>query len=123
MTGTPEQIYEGLNFSPKPLTGKPNYYIYFLKKGEEIVYIGMSQNVLNRISTHSKGKEYKDFDSYAFFPTNKGSYETNQLELSLINHFEPFYNCEGNPYRIDPATLPTGKAPKDSIIHLYPSQW
>lgn len=63
--------------------------IYFLCNGKEIVYIGQSRNVGNRIPNH-RGKEY---DRVFFIPCH-----VNQLcdfERALIRRFKPPLNSSG----------------------------
>ena len=69
------------------------YIIYALISNNEIVYIGQSTNILNRLSTHLSS--FKEFDSWTIienlgdFTTSK---EVNRLEAKYIRKFLPKYN-------------------------------
>lgn len=69
------------------------YIIYALISNNEIVYIGQSTNILNRLSTHLSS--FKEFDSWTIienlgdFTTSK---EVNRLEEKYIRKFLPKYN-------------------------------
>ncbi|MDA8256318.1 MAG: GIY-YIG nuclease family protein [Betaproteobacteria bacterium] len=63
--------------------------IYFLMQEGEIVYIGQSRNVQNRIAQHGD----KRFDSYAVLPCPDATLEKN--ERRLILKFKPKYNTLG----------------------------
>lgn len=67
--------------------------VYFLFKGEKLVYIGQSNSIYNRIGQHVVSD--KDFDSWEYYEVNNedGSSEyICLLESYLINHFNPPYN-------------------------------
>ncbi|WP_413581115.1 hypothetical protein [Bdellovibrio sp. HCB288] len=64
-------------------------HIYFLLRGETVVYIGKSDSLLARIGTHSKDKE---FDGVKYFPVD--SVLQAELELALIKTFRPEYNVQ-----------------------------
>lgn len=64
--------------------------VYFLYDGDELVYIGESENIFYRIGTHIK-EEVKDFDHWTFIETETYK-ERKQLESFLINIFKPKYN-------------------------------
>lgn len=62
--------------------------VYFLYDGEELVYIGQSDNIYRRIGQHiSEG--VKRFDSFCFYEVGE---ERIILESYLINKFQPKYN-------------------------------
>ena len=62
--------------------------VYFLYDGEELVYIGQSDNIYRRIGQHiSDG--VKRFDSFCFYEVGE---ERIILESYLINKFKPKYN-------------------------------
>lgn len=65
--------------------------IYFLFRGDEIVYIGQSASLLQRISTHSFCKDNKkDFDSVAVISSDKEHVKAE--ERAYINYHKPEYN-------------------------------
>ena len=61
--------------------------IYFLFKDDELVYIGQSTCVYQRIETH---RGDKDFDRACYFPCPEG--ELTDIETVLIQGFAPRYN-------------------------------
>lgn len=63
------------------------YYIYFLLKDNQVVYIGQTNNIFNRIKGHQKNKE---FNNVAYITTTKD--KANYLENYYIIKYEPFYN-------------------------------
>lgn len=78
--------------------------IYFLFRGDEVVYIGQSIAVLGRVSQHVK-EEVKIFDSYAFVEYDYR--DLDRVEAFLIGKFDPEYN----------ATIPPGQG------YLSAHQW
>ena len=64
-------------------------YVYFLIKNDVIVYVGQSQSLGSRISTHKKGK---DFDRVKYLSVPRGA--QNILELALIKSIKPSYNTQ-----------------------------
>jgi len=68
--------------------GKQNY-IYFLTKGEEVVYIGKSENnFLSRISEHIKHKDFDDVYYKSFSMPNVAE----QYEKNFIIKYRPKQN-------------------------------
>jgi len=67
--------------------------IYYLYRGKEVVYVGMSEdNCMKRVCDHYQKME-KDFDSYKIF--NYSTYSRKQLlakEKHLIKVLDPEYN-------------------------------
>lgn len=63
------------------------YYVYFLLKDGNVVYVGQTDNILNRIKSHQKNK---DFNNVAYIITTKD--KVNYLENYYIMKYEPFYN-------------------------------
>jgi len=63
--------------------------IYFLCKNKEIVYIGKSLNITQRIGIHLFENE-KDFDEVFYILYKKNTLDI--IEFSLIRHFQPKYN-------------------------------
>jgi hypothetical protein len=68
-------------------------YVYFLLAEKEIIYIGCSAAVLNRINSH---KSDKIFDSYFIqkMPDLKNGLI---METEYIKTFQPKYNIKDNP--------------------------
>lgn len=73
----------------KILVNQPTTGIYFLIRGESIVYVGQSLDVYHRISLHAKESQ-KAFDSYFVLPCLPS--ELNVLEPHYIFKFCPLYN-------------------------------
>lgn len=71
--------------------------IYFLISGSEIVYVGQTLSLPNRLLRHKKDKE---FDSYYAYECEKE--DMNELECHFIIKFKPRYNkllpMESNEY-------------------------
>lgn len=70
---------------------KENGAIYFLIKGNEIVYVGQTTNVHNRLQSHSD----KDYDKVYFEPVDASVLRT--VEYKYIRMFRPKYNAMHNP--------------------------
>ena len=64
------------------------FYVYALWKDDEIIYVGKSINVIPRVSTHLKDK---DFDSYSYIELN-GKNEMDFIESRLILKLQPKLN-------------------------------
>lgn len=94
-------VFDSLKSNNKndyPASGVYALYLY-----GEIVYIGQSLNVFNRIDTHiSEG--IKKFDSYKFFFCD--SKRLDRFEERLIKRYTPHYNIKHNPF---PKSLPLKK--------------
>lgn len=65
------------------------YYVYFLFDKDELVYIGKTINIHQRVYQH---KSTKTFDSYSFIESNFDDYEF--LERIYINIHKPKYNID-----------------------------
>lgn len=61
--------------------------IYFLLKGEEVVYVGKATNFIDRLIAHI---DDKDFDSYSVVECSKD--EIDELETEYIYEYMPIYN-------------------------------
>lgn len=61
--------------------------VYFLFDGDDIVYVGKSKDILNRIPTHKATKKY---DSHSFILCEEEL--LNVYERVLINKYKPIYN-------------------------------
>lgn len=70
------------------------YYVYFLLKDGNVVYVGQTDNILNRIKSHQKNK---NFNNVAYITTTKD--KLNYLENYYIMKYEPFYNKLSTDYR------------------------
>lgn len=72
-----------------PIYRGPGVYLLFI--GEAVVYIGKSNNVLNRVAEHAtKGRQ---FDSYVHIECAPD--ESDALEIELIEKFLPAGNSAG----------------------------
>lgn len=65
------------------------YFIYFLLKKGNVVYVGQTDNIINRVKIHKKNK---NFDNVAYFSTTNEK-EVNYLENFYILKYSPYYNC------------------------------
>lgn len=63
--------------------------VYFLLKGDQIVYVGQSININERIRTHEK---IKDFDKFTYVGCEKEN--LNEIEAKYILKFKPIYNYD-----------------------------
>lgn len=63
--------------------------VYFLFKGDDLLYIGQSKNLMRRLGDHAS---QINFDSYAIFPCP--SEDLDHTERSLILKFLPPLNSE-----------------------------
>lgn len=66
-----------------------NEYIYFLFDGEELVYVGQTTNIYQRIGVHMKKKT---FDSFSKIKVDLSQKELDLLETHYILNFKPKYN-------------------------------
>jgi hypothetical protein len=70
-----------------------NSGIYFLWQDDIIVYIGISQNIHERLySGRDPHFEMKKFNYYSFVEIQKENEYLNKLEFVLINFFNPIDN-------------------------------
>jgi len=65
----------------------PPFVIYFLFNADQLVYIGKSKNLVNRIMYHKEGKIFTDV---AIVETTAEDYDL--LECYYINKYKPEYN-------------------------------
>lgn len=66
--------------------------IYFLIRDSEMVYVGQSENAVQRVGSHL-AEGAKDFDSYSIHNYEGVScQELNDLEADCIVKFSPIYN-------------------------------
>ena len=69
--------------------------VYFLIKGNSVVYVGKTAHLLNRIKQH---EQLKDFDSVYYIDRLNES-ESSRLESLFIRLLSPTSNVIGNPNR------------------------
>lgn len=72
--------------------------IYFLLKDGEVVYVGQSVSVFDRLLSHlneMRSEAAKDFDSTSFIPVPKDRLD--ELEQLFIRVLRPKYNRAHNP--------------------------
>jgi excinuclease UvrABC nuclease subunit len=62
--------------------------IYFLFNGDELVYVGLSVNIIARVHVHDK----VDWDSYSFVEVDIWGEDLEVLETAYIKKFKPRYN-------------------------------
>lgn len=90
--------------------------MYFLWAGDEIVYVGRSENLFQRIGTHVDNPEI-EFDSFTW--EEHLSYESMvKSEARCIKELKPRHNKEGNPdYKPDKKQFwHTNRRDRDRII-------
>lgn len=79
-----------------------NVGVYVLKKGEDVLYVGMSTILSSRISDHLRGVTetsesfYEDIDSFDVYIVENNSY-ADLLETYLIMTYLPPYNTAKKP--------------------------
>jgi len=67
-----------------------DYYIYFLWFEEELLYIGYTVNLTNRIRSHKKDKMFDKVTYQTYFQTTKEKMLI--IERANINHYKPLFN-------------------------------
>jgi len=82
----PSQLVDLLRKYRKPID-PPEAGIYLLFCGEEVVYVGRSSHVRERVEQHRGTKE---FDSFAMVPVEEEA--QTWVEKSLIQALKPKYN-------------------------------
>lgn len=75
----------------QPFTRFGTAGVYFLFLGDELVYIGQSNNCEVRINQHAD-KGLKVFDRYAMIRLHGNRADRQQVEWQLIHIFKPKYN-------------------------------
>lgn len=64
--------------------------VYFLKKGNDVVYVGQSKtSLLTRVAVH-KNEKIKEFDSAVFIPLEFD--DIDKVEIEMIDKYKPAYN-------------------------------
>lgn len=87
--------YDEIMFRSKRLKERIISGVYFLIFKDEIVYIGSSYDILNRIKHHCKDVK-KVFNRYSYIEYgNLKQMESDELEYIL--NFKPRYNKKHNP--------------------------
>ena len=74
-------------FYKENIDALPKIGVYFLFNENEIVYIGQSINILNRVGTHTQSKT---FNSWNYISCSRE--ELNDLEAELIIQHKPVLN-------------------------------
>jgi hypothetical protein len=70
-----------------PFGSVRKWVVYALWYEDEIVYIGQSRNLLDRLAAHSH--QGKTFDGFTSFTVGLGH---KRLEKEIINRLKPIYN-------------------------------
>jgi len=88
-----ETIYSRYTMKNDPILRKSG--IYKLIKDGEVVYIGMSVNIMDRLTTHVYNKVI-DFNSIYFYTIEGINKEgLRGIESRMIERFKPIYNIQG----------------------------
>lgn len=74
--------------------------IYFLFKDEVVVYIGISQNIYERVLGSRGHILSKNFDSFSFIEINKDNRDLEKLEYFLISFFHPIDNSTNRGFEL-----------------------
>lgn len=107
----PSSIWNVPNLQQMPKHGyQPG--IYFLCKGEDVVYVGQSVTPSSRIATHSQDAN-KDFDRVYLLPVPES--ELNNVEAAFIHHIKPAQQGGIREGKEKPRS-PAMTAPKDDIL-------
>jgi len=70
--------------------------IYFLFERDQLVYIGKTNTLRQRlVSIYSTKKNWK-VDSFRYYPVNLPNLALFGLEIENIRHYKPKYNVVGN---------------------------
>jgi hypothetical protein len=99
-----EAIYrtlEGIRF----LKVQPIYGVYFLFRGERIVYVGQSTNVRKRVDDHVR--DAKSFDKVGYIPVPES--DLDRVERFWINRLKPELNKDQSQV-VQTAILIKGKS-------------
>lgn len=84
--------------------------IYFLIKGEEIVYVGQSTNIFYRVGQH---EGVKDFDTFTYLECDKEHLDL--LEARYITKIKPKYNFNS----LGNLVLPISKGFIDEQLNIF----
>lgn len=86
LTGKHMLIEREIVKAASPINTSDYCGVYFLVKGDRVVYVGQSINILVRVREHSK---HKDFDSFSFIRCEKKKLDV--LESLYIHALRPEY--------------------------------
>jgi excinuclease UvrABC nuclease subunit len=67
-----------------------NYKVYFLLRNEEVIYIGQTINIRQRINSHSLEGRI-DYDDVYYIECNENQH-VNIVEAKYIKKYNPIYN-------------------------------
>lgn len=70
------------------------YFIYKYVENNEIVYIGQTIHLQERISQHSRESNFINFNGKIFYFTCNNRTEMDAYEYFLINKYQPKYNIQ-----------------------------
>ena len=72
---------------------KKNNYVYkFFDEKDEVIYVGLTNNINNRISSHKSGSDFWGLINRIEYAKCKNSTDMRITELILINYYNPKYN-------------------------------
>ena len=71
-----------------------NYFIYKYVNNNEIVYIGQTINLAERISEHAREPNFQNFNGDIFYFKCGNKTEMQAYEYFLINKYQPIYNIQ-----------------------------
>lgn len=94
-TPNPNESIYVKDINKVPINNKSGVYMFY-GKNDELLYIGIAKNLINRIKSHISGntntyKFYKEFHRVELFYIQNGM-ERDILETYLINSLSPKYN-------------------------------
>ncbi len=91
--------------------------IYFLKQGDEIIYIGKSVDVNRRVLEHRLSMK---FDNYEFERIAIGN--LNAVEKFYVTKFQPKHNVVYGPHRTVPFTFRILKPEAKMLFQYFKEQ-
>jgi excinuclease UvrABC nuclease subunit len=73
----------------------PKYVVYYLYKGDDIVYIGATSRLMGRVQDHMRSNRFeknfpKDFDRCEYEVVDKD--DLKEIESRMIAKYKPIYN-------------------------------
>jgi hypothetical protein len=71
--------------------------VYFLCKGEDVVYVGQAQEIMARVGAHVS---FKEFDRVYYTPVPKS--DLSDVETAFIHALRPRYNFSKTGYLVTP---------------------
>lgn len=93
--------------------------IYFLYNEDNLVYIGRTENLFQRIGTHIHGN--KDFDSFSFLEVRSRDLE--KVEYDLIDFFNPPLNVSKPVLRVNDDQISKVNLWATRIVHSKYENW